>query len=141
MEQQETLIAVRDVTKVYQTGDVEVRALAGVSLEIKSGEFVAIMGSSGSGKSTLMQILGGLDRPSSGHYRLGGTDLAALSRDELARIRNRQIGFVFQSFNLLSRTSALENVELPLLLTDLSAAERRKRAQTALRIVGLEARM
>ncbi|MEZ0231052.1 MAG: ABC transporter ATP-binding protein [Planctomycetota bacterium] len=119
-------------------GEHDVPALRGVTLEIQAGEFVAIMGSSGSGKSTIMNILGGLDRPSAGIYRLDGTDVAKLSKDELAAVRGHKIGFVFQSFNLLSRTSALENVELPLLYGHkLSARERRDRARECLEKVGL----
>jgi putative ABC transport system ATP-binding protein len=134
------LIELRDVTKIYDTGDVQVRALAGVSLDVEAGEFVAIMGASGSGKSTLMNVLGCLDRPTSGSYRLAGEEVAALSRDRLAEIRNRALGFVFQSFNLLARTSALENVELPLLYTRASSGERRRRAEAALERVGLAGR-
>ena len=137
----EALIAVHDVTKVYQTGDVEVRALSGVSLEITSGEFVAIMGSSGSGKSTLMNILGCLDRPTAGTYMLAGRAVARMSRDELAETRNEVLGFVFQSFNLLARTSALENVELPLVYRGVGRKERHRRAQEALDRVGLGARL
>jgi len=131
------LIQIEDVSKVYQMGDVQVRALRGVSVRVSQGEFVAIMGASGSGKSTLMNIVGCLDRPSTGKYLLEGREVSHLSRDELAAIRNRTIGFVFQSFNLLSRTTALENVELPLVYAGLSRRERHKRAAEALRRVGL----
>ena len=131
------LIQLEDVTKVYQMGDVQVRALRGVSLRVSQGEFVAIMGASGSGKSTLMNIVGCLDRPSTGQYLLEGREVSHLSRDELAAIRNRTAGFVFQSFNLLSRTTALENVELPLVYAGVSRRERHKRAAEALRRVGL----
>jgi len=131
------LIHLEDVTKVYQMGDVQVRAVRGISLRVSQGEFVAIMGASGSGKSTLMNIVGCLDRPTSGQYLLEGREVSHLSRDELAAIRNRTVGFVFQSFNLLSRTTALENVELPLVYAGLSRRERHKRAAEALRRVGL----
>jgi putative ABC transport system ATP-binding protein len=131
------LIQLEDVTKVYQMGDVQVRAVRGISLRVSQGEFVAIMGASGSGKSTLMNIVGCLDRPSTGKYLLEGREVSHLSRDELAAIRNRTVGFVFQSFNLLSRTTALENVELPLVYAGLSRRERHKRAAEALRRVGL----
>ena len=131
------LIQLEDVSKVYQMGDVQVRALRGVSLRIGQGEFVAIMGASGSGKSTLMNIVGCLDRPTTGRYLLEGREVSHLSRDELARIRNRTVGFVFQSFNLLSRTTALENVELPLVYAGLSRRERHRRAAEALGRVGL----
>jgi putative ABC transport system ATP-binding protein len=134
------LIELHDVTKVYTMGDVEVRALRGVTLDIATGDFVAIMGSSGSGKSTLMNILGCLDRPTSGSYRLNGREVSGLSRDELAVVRNRTLGFVFQSFNLLSRTSAIENVELPLLYAGASTKERHRRATEALERVGLAGR-
>jgi putative ABC transport system ATP-binding protein len=134
-----SLISVCNLVKTYQVGDIAVRALRGISLDIDAGEFVAIVGPSGSGKSTLMHILGCLDQPSAGDYFLDGKNVSRLNDDELSRIRNRQIGFVFQGFNLLSRTSALENVELPLLYgaEDVSAAERRRRAMEALATVGL----
>src|SRR5215467_10033051 len=109
------IIQLTDIHKIYHTGEVDVHAVRGVSTEINSGEFVAIMGASGSGKSTLMNIIGCLDRPTRGRYLLDGTDVSQLNRDQLADIRNRKIGFIFQGFNLLSRTSALENVELPML--------------------------
>jgi putative ABC transport system ATP-binding protein len=131
------LVVVEDVHKVYKTGDVEVHALAGVSLVIEAGEFVAIMGSSGSGKSTLMNILGCLDRPTAGRYLLAGREVSRMNRDELAEIRNEVIGFVFQSFNLLARTSAVENVELPLVYRGVPARERVRRAVAALTRVGL----
>ncbi len=135
------VIVLTDVTKVYQTGDVALRALDGVSLTVEEGEFVAIMGSSGSGKSTLMNIIGCLDRPTSGSYVLAGKQVAGMGRGELARIRNRVLGFVFQQFNLLARTSALENVELPLEYGGLSSRERRRRATEALTRVGLAERL
>jgi putative ABC transport system ATP-binding protein len=131
------LIAFEDLWKIYELGDLSVTALAAVSLEIGRGEFVAIMGASGSGKSTLMNLIGCLDRPTRGCYRLDGVDVSTLSSDERAEIRNRKIGFVFQSFNLISRTSALENVELPLFYGDLPLVEQRSRAREALASVGL----
>ncbi|MDB4934906.1 MAG: Macrolide export ATP-binding/permease protein MacB [Labilithrix sp.] len=137
----EALIAVDDVAKVYKTGDVEVHALRGVSLDIVPGEFVAIMGSSGSGKSTLMNILGCLDRPTSGTYTLAGRQVARMGRDELAETRNEVLGFVFQSFNLLARTSALENVELPLVYRGVGSKERHRRARRSLDRVGLGERL
>jgi putative ABC transport system ATP-binding protein len=135
------VIEVQDVERVYRLGeDVEVRALAGVSLRIARGEFVAIMGSSGSGKSTLMHILGCLDAPTAGRYLLDGVDVRDISEDDLADLRNRKIGFVFQSFNLVARTTALANVELPLAYAGLERRERRARAIAALAAVGMEDR-
>lgn len=135
------VISVRGLSKTYKMGDVEVHALKGVDLDIERGSFVAIMGSSGSGKSTFMNLLGCLDVPGKGEYLLDGVNVAQLSDDELAEIRNKKLGFVFQSFNLLSRTSALENVELPLLYSkNISAKERRERAMNALESVGLAQR-
>jgi putative ABC transport system ATP-binding protein len=136
------LIEIDDVRKVYRMGDIGVRALNGVSLRIERGECVALMGASGSGKSTLMSILGGLDRPTSGAYRLDGVDLSSLPKKELAHLRNEKIGFVFQQFHLLARTSALENVELPLVYArGVSSRERRERAKDALARVGLADRV
>ncbi|HYK82276.1 MAG TPA: ABC transporter ATP-binding protein [Gemmatimonadales bacterium] len=126
-----------EVHKYYDLGETRVHALRGVSLEVEAGGFVAIMGASGSGKSTLMNILGCLDRPSSGRYLLEGTDVSTLDKTQLAVIRNRKIGFVFQGFNLLARTTALENVELPTLYTPIDRAERAQRASAALALVGL----
>jgi putative ABC transport system ATP-binding protein len=134
------LIEARELSKVYSLGDVEVKALDGISTTIDNGEFVAIMGQSGSGKSTFMNVLGCLDTPTAGHYLLDGVDTGKLSRDDLAEIRNKKLGFVFQGFNLLSRTSAIENVELPMLYNGLSAHERQERARHALKSVGLEGR-
>ncbi len=136
-----SLIDISNVSKIYKMGTEEVAALRGVSLTIDDGEFVAIMGSSGSGKSTLMNILGCLDRPTKGSYRLAGKEVSGLSRGELAETRNRSLGFVFQSFNLLARTSALENVELPLVYAGTPGKERRARARAALERVGLGSRL
>jgi putative ABC transport system ATP-binding protein len=131
------IIDLEAITKTYRMGEVDVRALRGVSLDIGEGEFVAIMGASGSGKSTLMNVIGCLDHPTTGSYRLAGEEVASLDRDALASVRNRTLGFVFQSFNLLQRTSALENVELPLIYSGIPAKERHARAHEALRRVGL----
>ena len=137
-----TVIKLEEAHKTYHTGEVDVHAVCGVSLEIMQGEFVAIMGASGSGKSTMMNIIGCLDRPTEGHYFLDGVDVSHLDRDELAAIRNKKLGFVFQGFNLLSRTSALENVELPLLYTHdhITSLQQRELALHALEIVGLSDR-
>jgi putative ABC transport system ATP-binding protein len=135
-----SLIEARKLTKVYSLGDVEVRALDGISTVIEKGEFVAIMGQSGSGKSTFMNVLGCLDKPTGGNYLLDGIDIGGMTRDQLAEIRNKKLGFVFQGFNLLSRTSALENVELPMLYNGFAAHERQERARKALKSVGLEGR-
>src|SRR5690349_18444853 len=133
------IIKLEEVHKIYHTGEVDVHAVRGVSLQVGAGEFVAIMGASGSGKSTLMNILGCLDRPTRGRYLLDGTDVSRLGRDALAEIRNEKIGFVFQGFNLLSRTSALENIELPLLYSrkPIPTREQNQRAMKSLELVGL----
>jgi putative ABC transport system ATP-binding protein len=135
------ILEIESIAKIYQLGDFEVHALRNVSLTISTNEFVAIMGASGSGKSTFMNILGCLDKPTSGKYVLDGTEVGSLNRDQLAAIRNKKIGFVFQGFNLLSRTSALENVELPLFYSTMSQKMRKEKAIEALRIVGLAERM
>src|SRR5881396_2478007 len=134
------LIQLRDVWRVYHLGDVEVRALRGVSLDIQAGEFVAIVGASGSGKSTCMNLIGCLDQPTRGTYRLGDVDVAALSANERAAIRNRRIGFVFQNFNLLGRTTALENVALPMIYAGVPFWKQRRRARELLAAVGLRDR-
>src|SRR6185295_19234267 len=131
------LLELEQVTKTYRMGDVDVHALRGVSLSVDEGEFVAVMGSSGSGKSTLMNILGCLDRPTTGAYRLAGREVSRLDRNQLAEVRNKTLGFVFQSFNLLSRTSALENAELPMVYGGYTSKERYRRARDALVKVGL----
>jgi putative ABC transport system ATP-binding protein len=136
-----TLIDIRDITKVYQMGQVQVNALCGVSLQIREGELMAIMGPSGSGKSTLMNVIGCLDQPTSGTYLLDGVDVGQLDDNQLAAIRNKKIGFVFQTFNLLSRTTALQNVELPLLYAGSNGRNRRQRAVAALEAVGLGDRL
>ncbi len=134
------LVALKDVHKLYDTGEIKVPALRGITLEIGAGEFVAIMGASGSGKSTLMNIIGCLDRPTTGTYHFDGQDVSRLSRRELAHLRNRKLGFVFQGFNLLKRHRAVENVEMPLLYAGVPAGQRRKRALEMLRLVGMTER-
>lgn len=135
-----SLIEIKNVFKTYQTGDTSFNALNGVSLSVEKGEFVSIMGASGSGKSTFMNILGCLDKPTSGSYFLDGIDVMSLNSDQLSDIRNLKLGFVFQGFNLISRTSALENVEMPMIYKGIPPAERIERARHALKIVGLEHR-
>ena len=136
------LIEVRDVRKIYQLGEVQVEALRGVSIDIEQGDYISLVGPSGSGKSTLMNTLGCLDRPTIGSYKLAGEEIATMSRDDRARIRNRRIGFVFQNFNLLARTSAIENVELPLLYSQgVTSRQRRSRAIELLKQVGLGDRL
>src|SRR5437667_573234 len=137
MSEKPVVIAVRGLVKTYVVGEVEVRALRSVSLDVRRGEFLSVTGPSGSGKSTLMHILGCLDRPTSGRYILDGQDVSKMSKDQLAEVRNQKIGFVFQGFNLLSRTTAVDNVELPLLYRRIKASERRKLAMEALTTVGL----
>src|SRR4051794_34970302 len=138
-DEQPNVIRIRDLVKTYIVGEVEVRALRGVSLDVTRGEFLAVTGPSGSGKSTLMHILGCLDRPTSGQYFLDGQDVSRMSQDELAQVRNNKIGVVFQGFNLLSRTSAVDNVELPLLYSGekMKGSERRRRAMESLEGVGM----
>lgn len=141
MEKVKEIIRLEDICRIYRVGSQEVRALDGVSLSIYKNEYVAIMGPSGSGKSTLMNILGCLDSPDSGRYILNGTDVSEMDDGEMADVRNREIGFVFQSFNLLPRYNALENVALPMVYAGVPAGERRVKAAQALRSVGLEDRM
>ncbi|MBU6148469.1 MAG: ABC transporter ATP-binding protein [Actinomycetales bacterium] len=135
------VLELRGVTKVYGSGEARVRALDGITLSVAAGDFLAVMGASGSGKSTLMNIIGALDAPTAGTYLLDGTDIAALSDDELSAVRNRKIGFIFQSFNLIPRTTALANVELPLIYRGVPRAQRRRRALSALADVGLADRI
>ena len=142
MATENSLISVKNLIKTYKMGDVEVFALRDVSLDIKKGEFVAIMGPSGSGKSTFMNVIGCLDHPTKGEYFLDGVDVLAMNKDQLAELRNKKIGFIFQSFNILARTSAIENVELPMLYnSEVEAKERTERATNALKSVGLAERI
>ncbi len=142
MAQKQVIIDLRNITKIYQLGKTQVQALGGISLQIRENEFVSIMGPSGSGKSTLMNLIGCLDTPTSGEYYLDGVNVAGLSDDELAYVRNKKIGFVFQTFNLLARADALHNVELPLIYAGgIKADERRRRAREALEMVGLGSRL
>ena len=141
METSKDIIVLKDIEKVYDTGALAVKALKGINLTIKQGEYVAIMGQSGSGKSTMMNILGCLDTPTSGSYFLDGIDVTNERKDKLSYIRNQKIGFVFQSFNLIPRTSAIKNVELPMIYAKKGRAERRKRAEELLQKVGLGARI
>jgi len=134
------IIEAQEITKIYRLGDIDLHALSGVSLTIEKGEFIAVMGPSGSGKSTFMNIIGCLDKPTSGNYLLENIATGNLNRDELAAIRNKKIGFIFQGFNLLSRTSAIENVELPMLYDGMPAKERKEKALEALKSVALEGR-
>lgn len=134
---EDAIIRLERIHKIYKLGELEVRALAGASLSVKRGEFVSIMGPSGSGKSTMMNIIGCLDRPTKGHYFLDGKDVSVFNKAQLADIRNQKVGFVFQSFNLVPRTNALENVELPMVYAGIGSAERLRRAREALAIVGL----
>jgi putative ABC transport system ATP-binding protein len=135
------IVSIRDLTRVYRQGEIDVRALSGVTLDIAAGEFVALMGPSGSGKSTLLHIIAGIDRPTGGECVVQGTDVGTLSETELAEWRNRHVGFIFQTFNLIPVLTALENVELPLLVTGLTSRERRAHAESALDLVGLGDRM
>lgn len=140
MKNATSLIQLKDITKTYRIGDEDYQALKGISCEIRAGDFVAIMGPSGSGKSTLMHIIGALDTPSTGHYFLKEKDISSYNEDELARIRNREIGFVFQSFNLLPRTTVLKNVERPMMYAGIPQEERTRRAMESLTLVKIEAK-
>lgn len=140
MDNNNVLIQLEDLTKIYQVGETEVRALNGVSYNIHQGDILAIMGPSGSGKSTLMNIIGCLDKPTSGRYLLDGKEVSTYNKNQLAEIRNKKIGFVFQNFNLLARTTTLENTELPLLYSDISSKKTKEYAMKALELVGLEGR-